>query len=277
LIPQKNLSKISNHTAEDGGCRIPESVIERDYCIAWLLVGLARSPLKEHLAFKGGTALRRCHFEEYRFSEDLDFTLLKPQPLNTILDNFKVVFSWVKKQSAIEFSVARQEPDGQSSHTVYFSYEGPLPGRPREIKVDITFKEKIVTRIEEKKVIRSYDEYDDLPDDATINVYSIDEIVVEKIAALSDSARCEPRDLYDLYVLADYVEIDFVKESIREKISFKGDTVENRTGNLEKKEKRLSAQWKKRLSHQMTSLPEFEGVFRSVKRIFRQMGLFESA
>jgi len=26
-------------------------------------------------AFKGGTCLKKCYFETYRFSEDLDFTL----------------------------------------------------------------------------------------------------------------------------------------------------------------------------------------------------------
>jgi len=39
--------------------------LERDYCIAWFLVGLSRLPLRNKLAFKGGTALRRCHFSEY--------------------------------------------------------------------------------------------------------------------------------------------------------------------------------------------------------------------
>src|SRR5690606_597030 len=125
-------------------------------------------------------------------------------------------------------------------------------GRPREIKVDITFKEKIVTKVEEKTVIRTYDEYEDLPSDAMIVVYSLDEVVVEKIAAISDPARCEPRDLYDLFVLADHVDVELLADSVREKISFKGGSLDSRSGNLEKKEQRLSKQWEKRLSHQMT-------------------------
>ena len=40
-----------------GGRRIPEAVIERDYVLAWFLTGLAGHPLREVLAFKGGTAL----------------------------------------------------------------------------------------------------------------------------------------------------------------------------------------------------------------------------
>lgn len=77
MIPQRNLSLIANKLAKRGGIRIPEKVIELDYCLAWFLIGLYRAELGQHLAFKGGTALRRCHFGEYRFSEDLDFTLLK--------------------------------------------------------------------------------------------------------------------------------------------------------------------------------------------------------
>jgi len=58
--------------------RIREVVLEGDYCLAWFLCGLAESDLKPVLAFKGGTALKRCYFGDYRFSEDLDFTLREP-------------------------------------------------------------------------------------------------------------------------------------------------------------------------------------------------------
>lgn len=58
--------------------RIPEDVIERDYVLAWLLTQIPTNTLlQEALSFKGGTALRRMHFGEYRFSEDLDFTLTR--------------------------------------------------------------------------------------------------------------------------------------------------------------------------------------------------------
>jgi hypothetical protein len=47
------------------------------------LLGLWRTKFFEHAAFYGGTALRILHGME-RFSEDLDFTLLKPEPTFTI-------------------------------------------------------------------------------------------------------------------------------------------------------------------------------------------------
>jgi predicted nucleotidyltransferase component of viral defense system len=67
LIPQRNISLLANRLAKVGSRRIPESVLERDYCLAWFLAELARSDLQRSLAFKGGTALKRCFFADYRF------------------------------------------------------------------------------------------------------------------------------------------------------------------------------------------------------------------
>lgn len=40
MIPQSQISKLSNRLLkEQGGRRIPENILERDYCIAWFLVG----------------------------------------------------------------------------------------------------------------------------------------------------------------------------------------------------------------------------------------------
>jgi len=85
VIPQRNISLLSNRLAADGGRRIREDVLERDYCLAWFLAVLSQSDLKNILGFKGGTALKRCYFSDYRFSEDLDFTLLEAVPLEEIL------------------------------------------------------------------------------------------------------------------------------------------------------------------------------------------------
>ena len=84
MIPQRNLSLLSNRLAREGGRRIPEAVLERDYCLSWFLVGLSRTSLKDILAFKGGTAIKKCYIPEYRFSEDLDFTLREEITFDTI-------------------------------------------------------------------------------------------------------------------------------------------------------------------------------------------------
>ena len=96
MIPQRNLSLLANRLhKEHGGRRIPESVLERDYCLAWFLVGLSQSQLGKLLIFKGGTALKRCHFGDYRFSEDLDFTLARAADFAEIRAGLEEIYQHV--------------------------------------------------------------------------------------------------------------------------------------------------------------------------------------
>lgn len=129
MILQSQISKLSNRLLkEQGGRRIPENILERDYCIAWFLIGLSRSRLRNKLAFKGGTALRRCHFSEYRFSEDLDFTLLQSLSFDELKQELEPIYEEVKRASNITFRFSRSDPiTHQNSYTFYLMYEGPLP------------------------------------------------------------------------------------------------------------------------------------------------------
>ncbi len=102
MIPQRNLSLISNTLLNAGGRRIPEAVIERDYVLAWFLTGLAGHRLRGVLAFKGGTALRRCWFADYRFSEDLDFTLIRPITFDEILAGLNDIFAVVENACPVK-------------------------------------------------------------------------------------------------------------------------------------------------------------------------------
>src|ERR1700722_8961523 len=101
MIPQRNLSLLSNRLARGGGRRIPEAVLERDYCLAWFLIGLSRTPLRQRLAFKGGTALKRCYFGDYRFSADLDFTLTGELPFDVLRKELEPVFVEVARSGGV--------------------------------------------------------------------------------------------------------------------------------------------------------------------------------
>ncbi len=206
MISQRNISLLSNRLSREGGRRIPESVLERDYCLSWFLVGLSRSPICNLLIFKGGTAIKKCYFENYRFSEDLDFTLAEVVPFEAILTELESVFNEVQKSSGIIMRFSREDrKKHQNSYTFYLAYEGPLPGmHTKEVKVDITINERIVVPIENRKLLKGYDEYTDLPVNEKLKAYALDEILVEKVVAITDFARNEPRDLYDAWYPARY-------------------------------------------------------------------------
>src|SRR6476661_10323048 len=54
---------------------LTNTVVEKDYALGWLLWGIGQHPVaKNDWVFKGGTCLKKCYFETYRFSEDLDFS-----------------------------------------------------------------------------------------------------------------------------------------------------------------------------------------------------------
>ncbi len=277
MILQSQISKLSNRLLkEQGGRRIPENVLERDYCIAWFLVGLSRSPLRNKLAFKGGTALRRCHFPDYRFSEDLDFTLLQSLTFEELKKELEAVYEEVKRASNITFQFSRSDSDThQNSYTFYLMYEGPLPvaSTNKEIKVDVTIKERVFYAPEEISVLKSCDEYTDLPEAQKILVYSLYEIATEKTVALLDRARTEPRDLYDLWYLTEQsnsVVLGDCLDAINAKLEHRSKKLVNVRGEFYKKEARLKKTWETRLSAQMATLSEFDSIYRAVKRVFRQ-------
>jgi predicted nucleotidyltransferase component of viral defense system len=140
--------------------------------------------------------------------------------------------------------------------------------------VDITIRERLVFPIEERPVLKTYEEYVDLPDDAVIGVYTLHEIATEKIVAIFDPARNEPRDLYDLWHLVSH---DFLKpgeliDAVGQKMRFRGKDLANPREILIRKEARLKKLWKTRLLSQMAELPEFDQVHRYVLRELRQVG-----
>jgi len=277
MIPQRNLSLLSNRLAEEGGRRIPEAVLERDYCLSWFLVGLSRSPLQGLLAFKGGTALKKCYFGDYRFSEDLDFTLVKEISWDEIQRDLGKAFEETRRASGVDIRLDRLDRHShENSHTFYLAYEGPLPReRGKTVKVDITIREDIVFPLEERPLLRGYEEYEDLPKDAVLRVYSLEEIAAEKAVALLDRARNEPRDLYDLWYLVvnDHVQIPDLFDGIRRKLKFRGLTIAQVSDVFKDKESRYKKLWQVRLAAQMAQLPEFDSVYRVVRRAFRQAGI----
>lgn len=272
MIPQRNLSLLSNRLyKEHGGRRIPEAVLERDYCLAWFLIGLSQSKLRDLLIFKGGTALKRCHFAEYRFSEDLDFTLQRRAEFAEIREGLEEVYELVAQASGIRFAFEREDRQAHvNSYTFYLRYQGPLP-TPNTVKVDITISEVLHFPVEQLPVLRAYPEFEDVPEDRPIGVYSLKEIATEKVVALQDRARNEPRDLYDLWFLTTRagIELGDLTEAIAEKLRFREKEIAGLEDRIFAKEARLRTLWNSRLGHQMEALPQFDEVFRAVRRELR--------
>ena len=77
------------------------------------------------MAFKGGTALKRCYFGDYRFSEDLDFTLVGPLSFEEVVQGLIPTYAAIREASGIEFAFDRQDKQSHvNSYTLYLRYTG---------------------------------------------------------------------------------------------------------------------------------------------------------
>jgi predicted nucleotidyltransferase component of viral defense system len=81
------------------------SIVEKDYVLGWLLGAVnTNSVLSQSWVFKGGTCLKKCYFETYRFSEDLDFTLKDEKHINEefLKTQFTEISEWLYEAAGIE-------------------------------------------------------------------------------------------------------------------------------------------------------------------------------
>lgn len=268
MIPQSEISRFAarNHKLD--------KVIEKDYVITWIILGLAESKLKQVLAFKGGTALKKIYFPDYRYSEDLDFTLLDETDEKILIDGFRTLLSNVAKAQGFQFDLKDEKVEKRTDTlTFYIDYVGPLQARlgSRDIKVDITLSEQLEFPLEEKAIISPYSDSQNLR--RKLEVYSLEEILTEKLCALI--GRTEPRDLFDTLYLFDLGSIDYqaVAMAFPEKAKSKDIDPKRLSKILVSKKSTIERLWQNRLAHQVDELPDLEAVIRKSNRFFRQYKL----
>jgi len=255
------------------------NIVEKDYVLGWLLAGIANHPvMRPDWIFKGGTCLKKCYFETYRFSEDLDFTITNQDHLDQefLVATFTEIARWVYEQSGVEmplerlrFDVFENKRGGQAAEG-RLGYRGPMRrrGDPARIKLDLSADEILVLDPTEREI---HHPYSDKPvSDFAINCYCFEEVFAEKIRALAERER--PRDLYDVINLfrRDDLPInhELLLETLEKKCAFKGiDTP--KFADLESKPERieLEAEWGNMLAHQLPSLPPFEQFWLEVPRL----------
>jgi len=154
--------------ASAGNLGLLPNVVEKDYVLGWLLAGIYNhAALKDNWVFKGGTCLKKCYFETYRFSEDLDFTLTGASHLNVdfLVAAFREVGDWVYEQTGIELTPDRvyfevfQNPRGRPAGQGRISYRGPIAptsGDLPRIKLDLTVDEVLVLPPVDRPVSHPY-------------------------------------------------------------------------------------------------------------------------
>lgn len=193
---------------------LPWEVIERDYLLSWILAGVGQvDSLRETLVFKGGTALKKCYFGDYRFSEDLDFSGAGDVPTGDAMEDAvqkacEAAAKLLDEYAPVEIVCERYtekdpHPGGQEAFTIRARFPWQKQPHTRVI-IETAVDEKILKPVQERKIIHEYGE----PFDTQVRVYALEEIVAEKLRAILQHiekleergwSRSRARDYYDLW------------------------------------------------------------------------------
>lgn len=274
MIPGRELLNLRNEWQIDVG------VIEKDYVLGWLLAGIGNEPaLNRTWIFKGGTCLRKCYYETYRFSEDLDFTVIDggPEDPSELIDIFGRVAAWVREESGIELVLGdnafqqRRNLRGKATVLGRIEYSGPKPPATLpKVKLDITSDEVLIGRPTLRTIGHQYSDTP-LPGPGVL-CYSPVELFAEKLRALAQ--RCRPRDLYDVVHMHRHPDLQGAARSVRSVLERKCEHAEIAVPDLTsllgtQYRLEIEQEWENMLGHQLPKpLPPFPSFWETLPDVF---------
>lgn len=253
-------------------------VVEKNYVLDWMLWGISQNEyLKQRIVFKGGTALHKMYFSDWRFSEDLDFTTILQLGKVELEKSIKGICENIKNQSEIDIKQKEINISGDAnkewSTECKIEYIGPRQqksGNLATILIHITNDEPLIDNPIEKLLIQPSD---DLKSNFITLTYSLEEILAEKIRTVFHQ-RCWPKDIYDTWRLLkevkEFLDIKKVLSIYNRKSEYKG-FKPGIPANFEEQILRIKNQWKEGLLRQINAPPEFDIVYPEIKELLNKL------
>ncbi len=247
---------------------VPATTIDKDWVLGHFVKAIySVDELCSKLAFKGGTCLHKCYIENYRFSEDLDFTTLEKnfrlneEILNLLCNTISAqagIQTHLESFRILEFD---NQPTGFEVKIKFWGADHPRNQPPppparwtTSIKIEIIQYELIVFETQNRGIIHPYSDKEIIGETKAI-CYSIEEIITEKLRALIQRSYTAPRDYFDIwYLVSNNENLDWkqIKEAFTRKVEFK--KLEYKSSNkllTEDAEKHLYSHWEGTLRHQL--------------------------
>ncbi len=234
----------------------PAGVIDKDYALEWLLHGIYHkdSGIRDAVILKGGTAIRKVFFAQtWRFSEDLDFTILPGTDPKTITSGFEEVYDILENEGGIKYEGELNVPGSGRAVLGFVHFTGPI-GMKNRIKIDASRIEKMADSVSMQTVTASYADLEDFP----VSSYTLNETASEKIR--STMQRSKARDYYDIWKMFGKdsprdIDVELVGDMVRRKCAI-NDIEYNPSkifdaGRLDG----LKEHWEKELGRRTTSGP----------------------
>lgn len=253
---------------------VPAETIEKDYAICWALNCIAVSKLKDEIVFYGGTAIKRIHFEDHRFSEDIDLISekdFKPDDLAQMLTDSFVL---ARKEANLSFEVDDNRTvsdDARAKMFMRYSGYDEIVGAPKEIQIDFAHGREMIGETENRKVIETYTDLK--KKGRVLAVQTLNTILAVKLGLLMDGTRKEPRDVFDIWFLLNRLDqFDFnfahVREIFKRKYGFYPSLsvlhphLHNRM---------YEERWETSLKKQIARLPEIRIVMKDIEAKLKEL------
>jgi len=263
-------SEVQNKAREIG---VRDQQIEKDYILSWILQGIAQhEQLSNSIVFKGGTVLKKVYFEDYRFSEDLDFTLIDNNISNEQIFNwFTEVFEYVGEEANIPFEITDDNEHEDGGINFYISYVGPLGGlgANKRVKVDISRSEELQFEPTNQDAFLGYSDQER----HQLLCYPLEEVLLEKLRSVMQ--RMQARDFYDIWYLLEIHEMDvaFYVNEFKAKCECKNIDPTGFQIKLDQRLPQYKGRWQTTMVDQIQDLPDFDQVVREVMRHIKNFEL----
>jgi predicted nucleotidyltransferase component of viral defense system len=262
MLSKADLQRLANRQ------RVALGILEKDYVLTEVVKALSRVPvLNKDFVFKGGTALRKVYFPNWRYSEDLDFTVkhdINKEELRQALDAW---YHQVEQESRIRLITKMiHKPDGYAR--IRTQFVGPL-AYPGMIYMDLSFDEPLCLEPEYRRVLT--DPFTD--EQRKVLVYPLEELLAEKIRSLLE--RGKSRDYYDVWRLlkehSSQLNLELLGKVVSDKLAHKGLCLHSMSDLLPREPRGLKRYWENDLRQQVKSLPPLEEVLGELEEMFDEL------
>lgn len=259
--------------------KVDPNIIEKDYHLGIALKIISENPTAVSWIFRGGTALRKCYFPDYRFSEDLDFTLTdralkNEKEIKKILEKICEKANQIFGATLEFFNITEEREEYEQEALKAILHFQSIKGISK-IKIDLSFADKIFIKPVEKNIYHPYSDNFAFGK-PKIKTVKLEEIIVDKLMAVS-FIRTYPRnrDLFDIWHILKNKNLDLklIKEIFNKKCDYRKIDKQLIHQIDQKHLNQFKKYWQAQLSALVGDLPEFEEVVKTVvvniKNIFR--------
>jgi predicted nucleotidyltransferase component of viral defense system len=258
MLSKPDLQRLANRQ------KVALGTLEKDYVLTEVLKALAQVPALSHIfIFKGGTALRKAYFSDWRYSEDLDFTVKRDFTREELRQALETWYRHVVEESQIQLTTRQlHKPDGYAQ--VRIQYLGPL-AYPGMIYMDLSFDELLCLQPELRRLLTA----PFVAEPRNILVYPLEELLAEKLRSLIE--RGKSRDYYDVWRLLkehpSQLDFKLLGTILPGKLAHKGISLKSVIDFLPGDSKAVKRYWEEDLGQQISPLPPLAEVLEQLREL----------